>query len=184
MTLKATLAETQTQRLKKEIAALERQNRALAEAVSDARSVKRRVVLKAAPPKRQGREFVRVIIPDSHGSAIDRRAAAAFLADLKRLDPAEIVMLGDHVDCGGFLAQHHTLGYVAQTDYSYAEDLEAANNFLDAVQAAAPKAAIHYIEGNHERRIETWAVTQTLRHSKDAETLRRAFPPEVRLRLK
>jgi predicted phosphodiesterase len=130
-----------------------------------------------------GAEYVRVIIPDSHGSMIDRAAAAAFLADLKALAPREIVMLGDHVDAGGFLAQHHVLGYVAQTDYSYAEDAAAANEFLDAIGRAAPSARTHYIEGNHERRVETWAVTQSLRNAKDAEMLRRAFAPEYLLHL-
>lgn len=134
--------------------------------------------------RKAGKEFIRVIIPDSHGSATDLSAAGTFLADLKTLAPREIVMLGDHVDCGGFLAQHHTLGYVAQTDYSYCDDIAAANNFLNGIQTAAPKAAIHYIEGNHERRVETWCVTQTLRHSKDCEMLRQAFAPEYLLHLK
>jgi hypothetical protein len=48
----------------------------------------------------------------------------------------------------------------------------------------APKARIDYIEGNHERRVETWCVTQSLRNSKDAEFLRRAFAPEFLLNLK
>lgn len=130
-----------------------------------------------------GAEYVRVIIPDSHGSMIDRAAAEAFLADLKELAPREIVMLGDHVDAGGFLAQHHVLGYVAQTDYSYAEDVGAANEFLNAIAKAAPNALTHYIQGNHERRVETWAVSQTLRNGKDAEMLRRAFAPEYLLHL-
>jgi hypothetical protein len=127
---------------------------------------------------------LRVIIPDSHGSAIDPPAAAAFLADLKMINPHEIVMGGDHVDCGGFLAQHHTLGYVAQTDYSYADDIAAAAHFLDQIQAAAPRARIHYIEGNHERRVETWCVTESLRNEKDAEMLRRILAPEFQLDLK
>lgn len=130
-----------------------------------------------------GAEFVRVIIPDSHGSQIDRAAASAFLADLKGLAPREIVMLGDHTEAGGFLAAHHVLGYLSQTEYTYAEDIAAANEFLNAIAKAAPEAGTHYIEGNHERRIETWAVTQSLRNSKDAEMLRRAFAPEYLLHL-
>ena len=130
-----------------------------------------------------GAEFVRVIIPDSHGSQIDRDAAAAFLADLKGLAPREIVMLGDHTEAGGFLAAHHVLSYQSQTDYSYAEDIGAANEFLNAIGKAAPGAVTHYIEGNHERRIETWAVTQSLRNGKDAEMLRLAFAPEYLLHL-
>lgn len=131
-----------------------------------------------------GKEFLRVIIPDTHGSAIDEVASGAFISDLTKLDPAEIVLLGDHVDCGGFLAQNHVLGYVAQTDYSYHDDIASGNDFLDKVQVAAPHADIHYIEGNHERRVERWCVTQVLSNKKDCEMLRQAFAPEFLLHLK
>jgi predicted phosphodiesterase len=115
---------------------------------------------------------------------IDKTALAAMLADIKVLDPHEVILLGDHVDCGGFLAQHHVMGYVAETDYTYEEDLSASKAFLDALRAVAPRAKIEYLEGNHERRVETWCVTQVLRHKKDAEGLRRLLAPEFRLGLK
>jgi predicted phosphodiesterase len=169
-------------RLKQDCAELRRQLVLVSESMQRYAKA-RRFSLKGIVSKRMGKEFVRVVVPDSHGSAIDPSAAGAFLADLKALNPEEIVMLGDHVDCGGFLAQHHTLGYVAQTDYSYEEDIGAANTFLDQIVQAAPKARIHYIEGNHERRVETWCVTQCLRHQKDSEMLRKAFAPEVLLQL-
>lgn len=105
---------------------------------------------KPAKAKKVLNDHIRVIIPDSHGSQINIEAASAFLADLKALNPKEVVMLGDHVDCGGWLAQHHTLGYVAETLYSYEDDIKAANDFLDQIQLNAPDAEIHYIEGNHE----------------------------------
>lgn len=145
----------------------------------------RKVRLPAArePKPRQAGDVVRVIVPDTHGAKVDKAALAAMLADIKTLDPHEIILLGDHVDCGGFLAQHHVMGYVAETSYSYEEDLEHANAFLDALQAVAPRAKIEYIEGNHERRVETWCVTQTLRHSRDAEGLRKLYSPEFRLNL-
>lgn len=107
--------------------------------------------VKQPPKARPGKDdFVRVIIPDSHGDHIARHAAAAFLADCARLNPHEIVMLGDHLDCGGFLAQHHTMGYVAETETSYEADVMATNQFLDEIQKAAPRARIKYLEGNHE----------------------------------
>ena len=134
--------------------------------------------------RRTGSDIVRVVIPDTHGCLIDKVAVSAMLADIKLLDPQEIILLGDHVDCGGFLAQHHVMGYVAETDYTYEEDLAAAKEFLDALQVAAPNAKIEYLEGNHERRVETWCVTQVLRHKKDAEGLRRLLAPEFRLGLK
>lgn len=138
---------------------------------------------KPAKPKKVLSDHIRVIIPDSHGSAINIEAASAFLSDLKQLNPKEIVMLGDHVDCGGWLAQHHTLGYVAETLYSYEDDIKAANDFLDQIQLDATNAEIHYLEGNHEARIEKWAITQTLRHTRDSELLRRAIAPEFQLKL-
>lgn len=169
--------------LEQQLAATKRKNSLLTELLHRSQQPVR--ALKMTPAKRRPTkgDRVRVIIPDSHGSAIDPQAAATFLADLKALDPDEIIMGGDHVDCGGFLAQHHTLGYVAQTNYTYEEDLRAANKFLDEIQKLAPRAEIHTIEGNHERRVETWAVTETLRNSKDSEWLRKLVAPEYQLRL-
>lgn len=142
-----------------------------------------RVQAPRSPEARGTGDTVRVCIPDTHGAKIDKAALAALLTDLKALDPHEIILLGDHVDCGGFLAQHHVMGYVAETAYSYEDDIAHANAFLDAIQKAAPRARIEYLEGNHERRVETWAVTQTLRHSRDSEGLRKLYAPEYRLNL-
>ena len=146
----------------------------------------RRVKITAAPrPKgRQTGDRVRVTLQDVHGMHQDAAAVAAAIADLKVIDPDEVILLGDIVDCGGFLAQHHVMGYVSETEYSYEQDIEYANAFLDAVQQAAPRAKVEYVEGNHEKRVETWAVTETLRHSRDSEGLRRCYAPEFRLNLK
>lgn len=130
------------------------------------------------------KSFCRVIIPDSHGSLIDKGACKAFLYDLEKIDPQEIVMLGDHLDCGGFLAQHQTMGYVAETEYTFADDECAANQFLDEIQKRAPNATIHYLAGNHEHRIERWIIDQTLRNRKDAGWLHERFSVEVVLNLK
>jgi hypothetical protein len=51
----------------------------------------------------------------------------------------------------------------------------AANQFLDAIQRAAPAARVEYLEGNHERRIERWIVTETRRHAKDAAFLAKLY---------
>ena len=179
----AELTDSKADKLQRAVALLKRQNRILADALEQSRQQHRVVRIQPVPSKRSKSEFVRVIIPDTHGSAIDPVAAGIFLSDLRAIDPDEIVMGGDHVDCGGFLAQHHTLGYVAQTDYSYEDDIACANDFLDRVQKNAPRAKIHYIEGNHERRVETWCVTESLRNTKDAEMLRRLLAPQFKLRL-
>jgi UDP-2,3-diacylglucosamine pyrophosphatase LpxH len=122
-----------------------------------------------------GKSFCRVIIPDTHGCLVDQPSISTFFSDLEVIKPAEIVMLGDHLECGGFLAQHHTLGYVAQTAYTFDQDVRATNELLDRIQQLSPNASIDYIEGNHERRIENWCTTQALAHSEDAEFLRKMF---------
>jgi predicted phosphodiesterase len=76
------------------------------------------------------------------------------------------------------------MGYVAEIgETSYEEDVEACNLFLDEIRRAAPGAEIIYLEGNHELRVERWCVTQSLRHQRDADFLRRLVGPEAVLRL-
>lgn len=135
-------------------------------------------------PKKQRGDFKRVAIPDTHGLHVDADALKACLQDIREIKPTEIVLLGDHIDCGGFLAQHHVMGYVAETRVSFEEDVAATNAFLDSLQSIAPQAEIHYLEGNHERRIERWIVTQTLRHPVDAALFKRTFGIEACLSLK
>lgn len=128
--------------------------------------------------------YYRVAVADTHGAKCSKEAVAAVLADLEAIRPSEVVLLGDHLDCGGFLAQHWTLGYVAETSYTFEDDVSATNTFLDRLQAACPNAGIHYLEGNHESRVEKFCVTQALRNSTDAKFLLDRLSPEVVLNLK
>jgi hypothetical protein len=128
------------------------------------------------------RELVRVIIPDSHGNHIDVKARDAFLGDLKALNPHEIVMMGDHVDCGGTFNAHQRT-YTAEMAESYADDVAAANHFLDAIQRRAPRAEIFYLEGNHEQHVERWAAREFERHE-DAVMAVDFLGPENVLHLK
>lgn len=139
---------------------------------------------KATGRKKKKDDWVRVILTDTHGSKVDPEAFAAVIADIKRLDPDEIVHLGDSIDCGGFLAEHHTLGYVAEMDYNYADDVAAANDHFNRIQEAAPRAKIHFMEGNHERRVETYCVTKAIRSKTDAEYLRALISPVTLLNIK
>ena len=128
-------------------------------------------------PSKPGKTFIRFIVPDTHGSLIDQAAAAAMFADLERMGGSvrEVILQGDHLECGGFLAQHHVLGYVAQSEYTFAEDVIATNVFLDKIQQLAPRATVHYLEGNHENRIERWIVDQVVGNASDAEFLHQMF---------
>lgn len=135
-------------------------------------------------PGKTPKTFLRVCIPDTHGSRVDVAAVNAFLNDLESLKPHEIIMLGDHVDCGGFLAANFTLGYVAECAFTFEDDLAAANQLLDAVQKICPAASIHYTEGNHEHRVARFCVTQSLRNGTDAAFLLKMLAIENQLRLK
>jgi hypothetical protein len=170
-------------RLEQELADVKAQLHLAVVSLEGARKVKPQKINVSPAKSRQSGDRLRVIIPDTHGAKADKKALAAALGDIAALQPDEIMLMGDHVDCGGFLALHHVMGYVAETQYSYEDDIEATNAFLDALQRVSPNSRIEYIEGNHERRVETWCVTQTLRHAKDSEYLRRLFAPEFRLKL-
>ena len=122
--------------------------------------------------------YVRVFFTDTHGASLDQAAWAAFLEDMRILRPDEIIHGGDVLDCDGWLASHHTTNYVAQTDYTYADEIEAGNQMFDQLQAVCPKARVHVIEGNHDLRVETWALTTTAKTRADAELLINAFAPK------
>ena len=128
--------------------------------------------------------YVRVFCPDTHGHSIDPAAAAAFLKDLKLLRPRKLYLLGDHLDCSGFLSQHFTLGHLSELEHTYEDDVASCNDFLDRVQAAIdPQCSIIYLEGNHEARIEKWIINAVLRNGQDGAFLRRLMGPEAVLHL-
>lgn len=164
--------------LRRRIADLERIVEAQAEQLEQARRTKAKPIRAKATKLAKG-AFCRVVVPDTHGCLVDRDAIAAFLGDLASIRPAEIVLLGDHLECGNFLAEKHTLGYVAQTDYCFEDDVAATNLLLDQIQEIAPGATVDYLEGNHERRIENWCVTHSKRHKRDADYLRGMFSADT-----
>lgn len=129
------------------------------------------------------KDRVRVTFGDMHGMRMDKQAVSALLADIKSLAPDEIVIGGDMLDCEGWLAKHHPIGFVAYNDYSYQDDIEAANWFLDELITAASKAQIHYLFGNHEDHVERTIVDTTAGNMRDAGMLMEAFGPEKVLRL-
>ena len=127
--------------------------------------------------------FVRVAFGDTHGASLDQSAWSAFLADMEILKPRVMVHLGDVLDCGGWLAAHHTMNYVAQTDYTYADEVVVANVMLDQLQSVRPTAEIHAIEGNHDGRIATWAITVAQKQRADVELLIKSIGPQHVLNL-
>ncbi len=128
------------------------------------------------------KNLVRVILPDSHGEHIDVAARDACCDDIAKLNPHEIVMLGDHLDAGGTFSTHQR-SYTNEMTESYADDCRAANRFLDMIQRRAPRAAIYYLEGNHEQHVERWAARNFLSH-KDACGMLDVYGPQAVLKLK
>lgn len=146
---------------------------------------KSKIKIKGGKIKPQTHRY-RVIIPDSHGAHIDIPSANVLFSDMEKMKLTpndEIVMLGDHLECGGFLAQHQALGYVAETEETFKDDVSMCNWFLDEIQSRSGGATIHYIEGNHEARIEKHCITMALRNTKDAQFLLDVLGPEAQLRL-
>lgn len=127
--------------------------------------------------------FLRVFVPDTHGAHIDKQAFRAFLDDLDILRPSRVIHLGDCIDAGGFLALHHTLGFVPETEYTFEDDVASANGQWDEIQKRCQGAQIDLIEGNHELRMEKWIIDKTLRNPREAAYLRRMWSPEVVLNL-
>lgn len=148
--------------MKKEvkIAALQARAEAAEAELGQLRAILKQKTPTISRPRRAGKaakHTITVVIPDSHGEHIDRTAAAGMLHDLAELRPEKILMLGDHVDCGGTFSSHQR-SYTNELCESYAADVAACNAFLDGIQQRAPDASIDYIEGNHEAHVERWAA--------------------------
>jgi predicted phosphodiesterase len=174
--------QSQIDDLKKQLAESGKANKVLGKQLAGLSKAKRPVRTK--PARRSAKGYLRVIIADTHGSFMDRDAWAACMGDLKTLDIQEVVLLGDHVDCSGFLSAHQGRAYADDADYSYATDIQAANQWLDELQEVCPNAKYYMCQGNHEARLEKWVAENSLAHSSDRQMLMEALDPEFRLDLK
>ena len=145
--------------------------------LEQARSAKPRKPIKRLSITKTAKTVVEIIVADVHGAHQDPDAVAAFFKDLEVIRPDRIVLLGDILDASGFVNAHDGL-WVPDHVESYEDDIKATNMFLDQIDLICPKAEVHYLEGNHEARIERWVVKQKFRHPKDMEFLRRQVSPE------
>jgi hypothetical protein len=144
---------------------------------------RRKVASLPKPKPRSGGDYIRMSFGDMHGCLMDKPAVAALLQDIKTIGPDEIVLGGDMLECGGFLARHQPIGFVATSEYSYQDDVEACNWFLDELAKVAPKAQIIYLEGNHEDRVERWIVDVVRAHGREADFLLRLNSPQTLLKI-
>jgi len=168
----------------KENKVLKAQLEATTEQLEQARKSRGLAIPEKTRKRKKPKTFARVILGDTHGSHAEKGAVSALLNDIEAIDVREVVHLGDGLECGGWLAQKHTLGYVSQIDESvYEDDVAATNDLLDHIQKRAPHAEIHYMEGNHEQRVERWCVDACEGNKRNAEFLLRAVSPEKVLNL-
>ncbi len=134
-----------------------------------------------------GDYYIRVAMPDFHGQHHDPAAIGAFLNDLSKLrmdKSCHFIILGDAIDCGGWLSAHHTLGYVEQVDEGpYSNDISATNQILDEIDDRIGAANKYYIEGNHEQRVEKTLVQIMGGSKKDIEFFLDHMAPEKALKL-
>lgn len=177
------LAELKKERARSKL--LEQQRDTALQQLEDARAARIPDPPKPAPKRRRKRgDIVRYGFGDTHGNRYHKPTFEAILRDIRLIQPDEIILGGDMINCGGFLAEHHTPGYVAENDDSYEEDLLVSNQLLDEIQRVSGKARIEYLEGNHETRVERWIMTQKVRNRKDVDFLYRQFAPYHLLHLK
>ena len=113
--------------------------------------------IKVKKKRRNSNRFlIRIAAGDLHGADQDVAARNAFLSDVKSINPDQIVLLGDLVNCSGTFSKWHRV-HVSEFSYNYENDIAAGNDFLDCLQSVAPNADIYALEGNHEYRIDKWA---------------------------
>ena len=182
--LKLAAAERKIAELQSQLKASQASHSKAVLALEKARNTKARKIQIGSSKRQRKSDIVEVILADVHGSKQNPAAVAAALADIKTLQPDRVVLLGDILDCGGFLAEHHTLAFVPEiNDGGYEADIAAANAFLDALAQAAPGAETIFVAGNHEHRVERWILKQKLSRREDVDFLLRQFGAQHVLRL-
>lgn len=95
-----------------------------------------------------------VIIPDTHFPYHDRKAWSLFKKAISKLDPSEIVFLGDFADF--FAVSSH--GTHPQVLPMLVDEVQAIKNEFDWFDKTFPNALKVFIEGNHENRLERYLV--------------------------
>lgn len=96
-----------------------------------------------------------VLWPDTHFPFHDEKAVALGLKVVRYYKPDIVYLLGDMIDCTGFGRFKHSL-----TDKRtfLATELELFREFGQRLNDASPKSTKFFIEGNHEARVEKWAM--------------------------
>lgn len=97
-----------------------------------------------------------MVLPDLHIPNHDEAALGCVLKAYKYLRPQKVIVLGDWLDCEQF-SSHGIQSMAELRAHRFIEDeVDPTNRVLDKLQKY--KNELIYVEGNHEFRIERWAV--------------------------
>jgi len=112
--------------------------------------------------------------PDIHFPEHSPEALELALQAHQILKPTHSLFLGDVLDCGIF--SNHSKKTIQEDEaYNYKEkELDPCNEMLDRVQKNT-KIKTYYLCGNHEQRIERWAV----RNGQSSKSLYKLISPEA-----
>jgi len=98
-----------------------------------------------------------LVLPDLHIPHHDRAALACVFKAYEHLRPDEVVILGDWLDCEQF-STHPKSSMAEVRAHRFVDDeLQPCIEALDRLQARGN--SLVYIEGNHEQRIERFAIS-------------------------
>jgi len=95
---------------------------------------------------------------DFHMPYHDKRATECFTKAVRDLKPDHLVLGGDVLDCEKFSGHRRRAVVEAQAHDWHKDELTPAKNWVDSL-VKATKGKVYFLEGNHEARIETWAVS-------------------------
>lgn len=111
-------------------------------------------------------------LPDgSYEEFHDAQAMDLFVAVCRLYQPDKITILGDFLDLAGQGRWVQEAGFALTTQMSF----DAAHLFLAELRAACPDAVIEIIEGNHDKRMQSFIEANAL----SAYGLKRANLPEA-----
>ena len=102
-----------------------------------------------------------LIYGDTHGQFIDPEAEAVLLSIMRRFQPANVVHVGDAVDCYSV----SSFDKDPMRKETLQDEIDAAHEHLAKARKATPDAAWYLLEGNHEDRLRRalWGTYGSMR---------------------
>lgn len=170
--------------LRQTVARLKTENKALVGVIQKQRRSWGATQARVEPVRKvkvTGDFYRRVALGDLHGTHLNRPAFDAFLNDLEVLDPEEIVLGGDLMECASSM-KRHPRSHLYEFAYSFADDVATTNWCLDAIQKRARRAKIYYLGGNHEFHVERTAA-ERFDDETMAQVVAEALGPKTMLHL-